>query len=183
MMYFKWFLFLIMNLSTNILNFPLAPLVVLFADKDGWLPHWLWAFQTPDNPLDGDNDWKTKYRPFLNESSKLKRWINRFRWLHRNKLYGFNAAVMSIYFQDSDKVFIFGDPDVKNDPVGKSGAVKRLLLRNRKDIAFQWYYIRQYKRWPHKCIRINIGWKLWDFGNKPYSSFVFSPSPWMHFIQ
>lgn len=183
-MFLKWFVFLILNLSTNILNFPLAPIVVLFVKKDGYLPGWLWWFQTPDNPLSGDKDWQTKYRPFLNESNIFKRWVNRFRWLYRNKLYGFNVSVMSVYFKNGDHMTTIGDTSVKNDPVGHSGLLKRYLYNEKnKLIAFQWYYIHQYKRWPHKCIRINIGWKLWDYYTKAYSSFVFSPSPWMHYIQ
>lgn len=185
-LYIKWFLFVLLNLSTNYLvNFPLAPIVVLFANKDGWLPKWLWWFQTPDNPLDGDRGWQTK-KPYPKEKNRYQRWVNRFSWLHRNKLYGFSEAVLSVkYNYETDHLVTVGDyANVRNTPSpAKSGTVKRYLYRNNKLIAFQWYYIRQYKRWPNKCIRISLGWKLWNFenGKDKVASFAFSPSPWMTF--
>ena len=181
----KWFLLLLLNLSTNyLINFPLAPIVVLFANKEGWLPTWLWYFQTPDNPLDGDAGWQKK-KPYPKEKNKYQRWVNRFSWLHRNKLYGFSQAVLGIkYNYDTDTFKCVGDPEIRNTPSpAKSGTVRRYLFRNGKLIAFQFYYIRQYKKWPKKCIRLNIGWKLWNFENRRdyAASFVFSPSPWMSY--
>jgi len=63
---------LILNQVTNLISYPLAPIVVLFASKEGWLPKWLWWFQTPDNPVDGDRDWKNLYRPFKKENTRFK---------------------------------------------------------------------------------------------------------------
>jgi hypothetical protein len=167
-----------------VINLPLAPVIVLFADNDGWLPNWLYWFQTPDNSLDGDSGWKTENRPYLNESNKYRRWINRFHWLWRNAVYGFSEQVLGVKYQmPRDTVYVEGNPNVSNGPPGKSGLVKRYLYRNHEMIAFQWYYIRQYNRWPDKCIRINIGWKLWSFSDPGAvaAHFVFSLSPFMHF--
>lgn len=191
MIYIKWFLLLIVNLFAQYaINFPLAPVIVLFADDAGWLPNWLYWFQTPDNPLDGDPGWKTENRPYLNEANKYQRWVNRFHWLWRNSVYGFSEQVLGVpYWVLCDTLWVDGDPNVSNGPPGKSGIVRRYLTRDRENnrvpeiIAFQWYYIRQFKRWPDKCIRINIGWKLWSYTGVGTGSaqFVFSPSPFMHY--
>lgn len=185
MIYFKWCLLVFVNILTKFLiNYPLAPIIVLFADNNGWLPGWLYWFQTPDNSLDGDSGWQTENRPYKKESNKYKRWVNRFSWLHRNALYGFSEQVLGIkYDRIRDMLIIEGDPNVSNGPPGRSGIVRRYLYRDSTLIAWQFYYIRQYKSYPNKCIRINMGWKLWSFQDNSYPSahFVFSPSPYMHF--
>jgi len=187
MIYIKWFLLLIVNLFANyFINYPLAPLVVLFADDKGWLPSWLCWFQTPDNSLDGDHGWRTENMPYLKESNRYQRWVNRFSWLHRNALYGFSEQVLGVkYLVLCQSLFVIGDPLVGNGPPGKSGFVRRYLYQNGKLIAFQWYYIRQFKCWPDKCLRINAGWKLWSWTGTGTGSaqFVFSPSPFMHFSE
>jgi hypothetical protein len=178
----KWVLFLILNQITNFLSLFLTPVVVLFASEDGWLPNWLWWFQTPDNPLDGDAGWKTGYRPITTEDTKLKRYYNRVRWLYRNKLYGFSEAVLSIKYTNTQTLITTGN-HVSNGPLGESGTYIAKLYEGDKLIGFKYYYIRQYKHWPTKCIRILIGWKI-NENPEPgkVASFGFSPSPWMHFI-
>jgi hypothetical protein len=156
---------------------------VLFASDDGWLPNWLWWFQTPDNSLDGDGGWKSQHRPFMNETNKFKRWANRVGWLYRNKLYGFSVAVLSVKYTPTQTLICSGG-DVTNGPEGMSGLSIRKLYEGTRLVGFKLYYIRQYKKYPHKCIRVLIGWKLKksldDEGE--VASFGFSPSPWMHFI-
>ena len=184
MVYLKWCFFLCINLIMNTLNFPLAPIAVLFATKENKLPRWLSYLDTPDNTLDGDFGWKTK-RPYPNENNKYQRFVNRFSWLHRNKMYGFGAAVLGIDYDRINDVYVRdGNRYVNSVPSpGVNGTVKRYLYRNNKLICWQFYYIRQYKRWPNKCIRINAGWKLNSFEDHKTdnASFVFSPSPWMIF--
>lgn len=185
MIYIRWISFVILNVITNyLINYPLAPIIVLFARKDGQLPNWLYWFCTPDNTLDGDVGWQTKYRPYLNEKNKYQRWVNRFSWLHRNKMYGFSEQILGIKYKGGERLEVVGDTAVSNDPVGHSGTVVRYLYRSNKKIAFHYYYIRQYKSHPNKCIRISFGWKLWNFGIKPEpaATFGFSLSPWMHYI-
>lgn len=196
MIYFYWFFLLIVNLSTNLISLPLAPIVVLFAKPDGHLPNWLYYFDTIDNSLDGDVGWRTENMPYRPEKNCYQRWINRFHWLWRNRLYGFSRAVLSVAFNPvTDQIFISGDDSIGNGPAGKPGWFFKRLMRNYrplteplplklKCVGFQFYYIRQYKRWPNKCIRVLIGWKLANPGD-PFTiqTFGFSPSPWMHFIK
>ena len=55
-MYLRWLCFLPASLAFDVFGRLLTPLVVLFADKDGWLPSWLWWWwQTHDSPIDGDS--------------------------------------------------------------------------------------------------------------------------------
>ena len=185
MVYVKYWLQTIIDLFAKyFIAWPLTPILILLATKDNKLPAWLSWFDTFDNTLDGDNGWKTKTRPYLIEANSYQRYINRCRWLWRNSFYGFSKQVCGIKYEVlRDSMLIEGHPGISNGPPGKSGLVKRYLYRNGKLMAFQWYYIRQYKRWPKKCIRINLGWKLWSWSGIGADSamHVFSPSPWMHF--
>lgn len=159
------------SLIAKVLNLVAAPFVSLFANAAGWLPDWLSWFQTPDNSLDGDKGWKTSNRPYLVEDSKFKRWWNRTRWLLRNSTYGFAIDVLGAKLLSTDVVVVRGNPKVSNRPLVQ-GLVVRTVRRNGKLKYFQWYYV---KAWSStKCIRINIGWKLW--GNRPSGQLVFSPS-------
>lgn len=193
MVYLKWTFLLIVNLITNLISLPLAPIVVLFANDKGWLPKYLYYFQTQDNPIDGDEGFKTLYAPYIPVKNKYQRWRNRTAWLWRNKLYYFSYKVLSVRYNILENTFILinsGDNGVGNGVVGvegsgKSGLSVAKLYRNNKLIAFKYYYIRQYKSHPDKCIRILIGWKLPGYidGNEKIATFGFSPSPWMHFIK
>lgn len=186
MIYLKAFLFIFVDLAVKyLIAWPLTPLVVLFAKSDGNLPNWLYWFGTPDNTLDGDGGWKSESRPYRQENTPYQRYINRCHWLWRNSAYGFGEQVLGIKYSYGDALGSEGDLRVSNGPMGLSGLVKRYLYRGNTLIAFQWYYVRRYKIFPNKCIRINFGWKLWGFRDPKYpvANFVFSPSPFMHFIE
>jgi hypothetical protein len=177
-MYIKWFVLVIINMILKyFIAYLLTPIIVLFAKQDCNLPNWLFWFMTHDNTLDGDSGWKTESRPYLNESNRYKRYVNRCYWLWRNSLYGFDHSVLGIKYQSGDSVQVIGDNNISNGPPGVSGTVKRYLHRDGKVIAWQWYYIRQYKKWPNKCIRVNLGNKLWgdiSVGNVAH----IAASPW-----
>ena len=51
----------LISIPLTVLALILAPVLPLFANSDGWLPKWLWWFQTPDNSLDGDQGWITEH--------------------------------------------------------------------------------------------------------------------------
>lgn len=186
MIYIKWLFLLIFNLfMVFIVNWPLAPIIVLFAKDNGWLPNWLWWFQTDDNSLDGDDGWKNGTRPIKNETNKFYRWINRFSWIRRNSCYGFSKEILGVKVKRSDRYYSVGNEHVGNGPLGKSGLIKRYVIRDGKPIAFQIYYVRQYKRWPNKCFRLNLGWKIWSpdlIVDNNRLHFTFNFSPFMHFI-
>ena len=52
MMYLKWFLFLLVGVPFELLAKLLSPILASFVGDDGWLPDWLYWFQTPDNSCD-----------------------------------------------------------------------------------------------------------------------------------
>jgi hypothetical protein len=162
LIYGKWLLLVVLNLILKyFLAWPLTPIVVLFTKSNGWLPNCLYWFQTNDNSIDGDEGWISGTRPFKINTG-FRCYINRCFWLWRNSLYGFNESVLSLTYPPIRDHEIVGDERVSNSP-GFSGTVKRYLYgTNHKLLAFQFYYIKQLKRWPNKCIRINLGWKLWN---------------------
>jgi hypothetical protein len=50
----KWALLSLFNLVLKYgIAWPLTPVIVLFAKPNGWLPDWLFWFQTNDASLDG----------------------------------------------------------------------------------------------------------------------------------
>ena len=182
-MIFRYISLVIISLSVSFLNYFLAPIVVLFASDDGWLPHWLWWFQTPDNSLDGDGGWQTEHRRFKVENAAWKRWYNRVTWLYRNSMYGFAIDVLGATTYGTDELIVVGDPKVSNRPI-YNGLVRRYIKRKGEIVYFQWYYVRQWS--SIRCIRINLGWKLWGF--KPGSpetnrQLTFSPNPFMGISQ
>jgi len=72
--------------------------------------------------------------------------------------------------------------DIGNGPGAKAGWFFKTVKRGNRIIAFQWYWIRQYKARPQSCIRVLIGWKCPRPGDPDkIASFGFSPSPLMHF--
>ena len=177
-MYVKYILLVIVSLAMDILNYLVAPIVTLFASEAGWLPKWLWWFQTPDNPLDGDGGWQQLHRPFKVEDNKFKRWWNRTRWLYRNSAYGFAISVLGAKTKGTDTLIIEGNPSVSNRPL-TNGLTFRTLYRDNKPIYWQFYYV---KAWSStRCIRVNLGWKLWGFkkGEDNNLQLTHSPNPFM----
>ena len=126
--YLKWLLYLPASLAFDIVGRLLAPVVVLFADEDGWLPSWLWWWQTPDNSIDGDAGhlarWGTSTAP-------LATYVRRLAWLWRNCGYGFNVDVIGFHHQDGDTKQVFGDPTV-GDTSGVSGVCRWRVFREGK---------------------------------------------------
>jgi hypothetical protein len=186
MIYFKWLgLAFIALVAKYFIAWPLTFFIVPLATSENKLPWWLSWFDTDDNTLDGDPGWRNENMPYRPENNRYQRYVNRCFWLWRNSIYGFSRQVMGVQYQDllCETLDTVGDPAVSNGPPGVSGTVKRYLIRDGKLIAFQWYYIRQYKRWPGICIRINIGWKLWNYDGTgtPRAMHTGSLSPWAEF--
>jgi len=175
-MYIRYFLLVLVDLTVSFLNFFLAPVVVLFASQDGWLPRWLWWFQTPDNPLDGDHGWKTEHRRFMVEDRPWKRWYNRTTWLYRNSMYGLCIDVLGCKTLGTDTLVLTGDRTASDNPFHE-GSFRYALYRDGRQIAFQYHLIWAWSKTYH--LRLNLGWKLWDFGTEKGSNcqLTFSPNP------
>ena len=63
----KWFLMIIGQWLITLLAFIVNPIVVLFANEEGELPHWLRGFQTWDNSLDAEQE-------VVDEAGKLRKY-------------------------------------------------------------------------------------------------------------
>lgn len=175
----KWFILTLINWIATICNLFLAPFVVLFVDNDGWLPKWLWWFQTPDNPLSA----QVQDRWFPEHDTPLKRWINNVSWMYRNSMYGFSESILGFTIEEGFTYLCIGDENVGNKPLHE-GSVRRYLTSGGKTY-WQWYYIKAWGPAKYqRCIRINLGWKLWgsrSIGQK--KSIVCSFNPFMGYIK
>jgi hypothetical protein len=159
MMYVRWLLLLVLDILATVLSYPLAPIVVLFASDNGWLPRWLWWFQTPDNSLNGDDGWRNKHLLWRYKLPvPLGRYVGRVGWLWRNSAYGFAIDVIGAKTLGTDVLEVRGDLSVHDT---LTGSTFRVLHRNGKPRYFQYYLT---KKWSsNRYVRVNIGWKLWQF--------------------
>lgn len=159
----RYLLYLPANAIVTLLAYTLAPILPLFANDKGYLPNWLWWFQTPDNPLDGDADYARSHAPYKAEGPRkfYQIYINRVIWLYRNPSYGFDWTVLAF----------------KPQPLG----TRLVLNRGKKPIGGDlkstgWYYIKVANpdgktAWQLFIVhhwnkthgaKINLGWKLWS---------------------
>ena len=91
---------MIINLVWDIICYILNPIVILFADSEGNLPHILRWFQTHDSSLDLDLPFIQKNWPRLVELEtdstlvkKIKRYLRHLCWVYRNTGYAFAYEV------------------------------------------------------------------------------------------
>lgn len=179
----KWLSFAVLKVLMYLLSFALVPLLVLF-EEDGWLPKWASWFQTHDNSLDGDDGWKREHLLSLNPKGDsldpLRIYLKRVLWLYRNPCYGFARDVLGAPLDREEFILITdGDRKTSNRP-GHSGWVvysAYVLTRfSRFADYWQFYLVKQYGQ-TGRCLRINLGWKLWGSHNNVRRQFVFSVSP------
>lgn len=158
MVYAKWFFLIFPALIMDIVGRLLAPILPFFVQENGYLPRWLWWFQTPDNPCDGDRGhWERwpKDTPFW-------RYVRRVAWLLRNVAYGFNIDVIGFKHKDGDVKEVIGDPTV-GDKSGVSGTCRWKVFREGKLVCFQVYFVKHYQIFGYwKCVRAGCGWKIWS---------------------
>ena len=158
MVYLKWILLMPLSLLMAIVGRILAPILPFFVQDDGYLPNWLWWFQTPDNPCDGDRGhWKR--HPGTDKWSTYKR---RVAWFMRNVAYGFDESVCGVHMLETDRLVEEGNKEA-GDKTGISGVCNRWLYRGDKLIAFHYYKVRHYTLLGRPvCVRVSLGWKLWN---------------------
>lgn len=158
---FRCCLYLPLGLAMTILSYFLAPLVVLTAREDGYLPHSLRIFQTPDNSLDGDRGWRTKHRLFRSSpqvDEGWRRWVNRWLWLWRNPAHGFKREYLGFRPAAGYAYSFSGDQATGNRPLHEGWVFRKAVNLDEKT-AFQFYLVHAWSE--TRCLRINLGWKLW----------------------
>lgn len=166
MMYLRWLCYLPLSLAMKILCLLFADIIALFADKSGWLPDWLSWFQTLDNSLDGDLNFKENAAPYTGSNvvqlSKYETWRNRSAWIRRNSAYGFKINVIGFHV-DSAAIYKAHGNDLVSDRPLSTGYVLRTRTNPNGSKCFQFYAV--YKWHPKFCLRIMAGWKIWGANN------------------
>ena len=143
----RYLLLLPASLAMTLLALLLAPVLPLFADRNGWLPWRLSWFQTPDNSLWGDE-------------GHIVRWGGRrsywrmVAWLLRNPAYGFEwDGPLAARCAPLSVVKVWGNPWIKNRTAAIAG----------------WYFCRVGPYWNFKAViplfgdlafMPEFGWKL-----------------------
>lgn len=154
-----WLILAPLNILSVLLAYFLAPIIVLFC-KDGWLPHWLWWFQTPDNSMDGDKGWQNEHWQWRYALSEpLATYVGRVGWCWRNPAYGFALSVLSA---------------VPEEPFHWSGNRK---ISNTDPVIDGWLFVTSGIYWNlyiiapffGRTFRLYLGWKLRNGeGRGPY---------------
>lgn len=144
-----WILFPV-HLLVALIAVLLSPVLPLFASDDGWLPNWLWWFQTPDASLDGDSGWRSiSEHPTVN---KLPRYFRQVLWLLRNPSYGFDWTVMASKPLPATYT-LHGDP-----------ACDKKLRKTTwvYVVCGGYWHFRIYIKYPriNRCFQLNLGWNL-----------------------
>lgn len=100
-------------------------------------------------------------------------------------MYGFRVGVLGQEYKNGDTFSIVGNPDVSdNDAI--AGLERKFIYRDYEPVAFQWYLVYNWPGTEH-CLRINIGWKLFDPNDlderKEFEkyNYVFGCNPFMGF--
>ena len=113
MVYLKWGLLMAPSFFMAVVGRLLAPFLPFFVDETGYLPKWLWWFQTPDNPIDGDRGhWKR-----WPGTTSLRTYIRRVAWLLRNVCYGFDESVCGVHMLPTDVLTEIGETNASDKKV------------------------------------------------------------------
>ena len=104
-MYFRYALLVILMGLFSIISYPASFIVVLFCNKDGWLPKWLTWFQTQDNSCDAGWKIQGNFGTYLIDGTVptgLTLYWYRALWLIRNNAYGLCYYPLGIAFDSAD---------------------------------------------------------------------------------
>ena len=155
----KYPLLVIVSIFLWLLNLPLALILPFFTNKEGWLPRWLWWFQTQDNSLHGDEGWKLHCPDWQYHSGMTL-------WLWRNPCQGFDAWCKARNL--TGEKHIFGNTGIKD----REGAVEGFY------VIYQggYFEFRMIIKLPkQRCLITNLGWGLLDENPVNKGNFAFTP--------
>lgn len=144
-----WFLLLPINILLTLVSYPLALVLPLFA-KDGYLPRWLWWFQTPDNPLDGDERFQKTHKPS---------YLTKVLWLWRNPIYGFSWGVTAFRVQPGYVVKVWSGNKPVEGSLRSDGYYLATLTNPDGSYCWQLYITHHWSE--TRSTKLNAGWKLW----------------------
>jgi len=150
----KYWLLMPINLAILTLACILAPVLPLFAIGRETLPDWLYWFQTPDAPLDGDSGFNDPSKhPYI---VRLSQYIRRVLWLWRNPSYGFNWRYLCTHILPKEWSYS-GDLDCSRSVLSDTRRSTYIMIHCDGYFHFRWYW-----KYPHidKCIQLNMGWNM-----------------------
>lgn len=147
-----WLLSVCISIPFTILAMLLSPILALFVQADGYLPRWLWLFQTPDAPATGDAQYRSNQMDDVSSQ-----WWMATCWLARNPGYGLDEAIGAriqhgFVYQSS------GDELTHNTPLHNGWCYRSVT---NPDLSFYWQIHAVYRLTSKKCLKISLGWKLW----------------------
>lgn len=167
MMALRWLFLAVAGMAFTLFAMLAAPVLPLFVGPDGYLPRWLWWFQTPDNPAWGDKAFHENQMAWTQI-----RYLRTVFWLWRNPSYGFDFAVLGARVPEGFAYSCSGNERVSNSPLHEGLVIRRM------NQYWQLYYVKAWNQ--TKCLRINLGWKLWgDLTPGQVCPLVVSVNPWM----
>lgn len=157
-MYLNWLIKIPFVIIMWVVAIILAPILPIFA-KDQYgkinnnngtgveprLPNWLSWFQTPDNSLLGDDNFKSKHSGT---------YLDKVMWLWRNPIYGLLWTTLAKYIEDPSLITKEGDTTIKARENAKAGWYKLTCPE-----AFEYTCIIQLFKFK-ACLQLRGGWIL-----------------------
>ena len=166
----RWIIYLLFSLFMQVVALFVTPLLPAFAYPrlgkvdngngeavEPRLPKWLSWFDTPDNSLLGDNNWRNSHNGGY--------W-SKVAWLYRNCIYYFKWSVLAAPM-DTYKILFDGDPKINRNN-GRFG-----VLRVSMGSYWQYKMVKPIGKTGY-CWMLNFGWLL-DDTSKDKALFMFSP--------
>jgi hypothetical protein len=145
----SWFLHAPLSLLVTLTGILFAPLLALCVQKSDYLPGWLSWYQTPDAPAIGDAAYRSNQMKGI-----TSRWWIATCWLARNPAYGFDHLVGARISASLWPPYqSWGDEFTTNAPLHEGWVYRRI------GPYWQFYFVK--KLTATKCLKLNLGWKLW----------------------
>lgn len=188
-MYFRFFIFVLLDIVMNIVGYIFNPIFALFVNSDAQLPHLLSWFQTYDADADGIGHNGSVEPRFVASTMSLRaadtspknifcRYLCRVIWMYRNNAYGFSYYVLGAP-SGLHGFETVGSVPADRYPAKEGKSITTAVALNGKTY-FQLRYVKS--RGNGKCYEANIGWKLGNNGNSqlvcrwtPFRSFETEP--------
>lgn len=149
-----WMVLFVVSNVINLLAYVLGPVIALSSlNKENKPWRIFWAFETHDNPIDGEPAHWERW-PGNNTWAKLKR---RTAWLWRNKGYNFDYHYLGRRIGDWVKTV--GNPDITDG--GADGyIIPGVMFQYDSNGVWEMYLIYPYPIKTQRCLRLRWGWKL-----------------------
>jgi hypothetical protein len=155
MIYFRYAALAFASICLSIIGAIVVLPLLLYVGPYSPLPVWADWFDNDHEPL-GD----TARKPAILAATGLKRIWLRYVWLGwRNPANNFGVA-MAVNRVASDTLEKTGNQLTSDQ--GEQGWKLNKLMNGERVVAFEYYYVKAYKFFSPRCLRVRLGWKLDD---------------------